>query len=358
MSPAGYRLAEGVSLAGRNSFRVEARAEWLADVHDPHALPALLGEPWALSVPLLVLGEGSNVLLAGDVPGLTLCLTRARITLLEDGPETALVAADAGVGWNDFVHWTLGRGLCGLENLALIPGTVGAAPIQNIGAYGTEAGEFIASVQAFDRDTLRLRSFEHEDCRFGYRDSLFKREPEQYILTEVRFRLPKKRAVKTDYAGVGEELAAMGITGTPTHRQVAEAIGRLRSRKLPNPAVLGNAGSFFKNPIVDVAVADALKAAHPGLPVFAGDSPLSRKLSAGWLIEQDGWKGHREGDAGVAAQHALVLVNHGRATGAELLRLAGRIAGSVATRFGVALEPEPRILGGHFQPLAPSTSPA
>jgi UDP-N-acetylmuramate dehydrogenase len=350
MNPAGYRIGEGVSLAGRNTFRVQATAELLADVHDPFALPALMSQPWAQFAPLLVLGEGSNVLLAGDVPGLTLCLTRARIAIVEDDVDSALVAADAGVDWNDFVHWTLGRGLCGLENLALIPGTVGACPIQNIGAYGVEVGEFIDSVQAFDRETLRLRDFEREDCRFGYRDSAFKRAPEQNILTEVRFRLPKARAVKTDYAGVGDELAAMGVEGTPTHRQVAEAISRLRARKLPNPAVLGNAGSFFKNPIVDAAMADALKAAHPALPVFPGDSTATRKLSAAWLIEQAGWKGHRDGDAGVAEQHALVLVNHGKASGAELLALAGRIASSVQGRFGVALEPEPRIIGGRFSP--------
>ena len=358
MSEAGYRISEGVSLAGRNTFRVEARAELLADVYDPFALPALMSEPWLQFAPVLVLGEGSNVLLAGDVPGLTLCLTRARIAVVEDDAEGALVAADAGVNWNDFVHWTLGRGLCGLENLALIPGTVGASPIQNIGAYGAEVGEFIDSVQAFDRETLRLREFERGDCRFAYRDSVFKRHPEQNVITEVRFRLPKSRAVQTTYAGVDEELAAMGVEGAPTHRQVAEAISRLRARKLPNPAVLGNAGSFFKNPIVDAGAAEALKAAHPALPVFPGDATTTRKLSAAWLIEQAGWKGFREGDAGVAPQHALVLVNHGRASGAELLALAGRIAGSVMARFGVALEPEPRILGGRFEPAPPGETRA
>lgn len=344
----GYRLAENVSLAGRNTFRVDARAELLADVNDPLALPELMSEPSLQFAPLLVLGEGSNVLLAGDVPGLTLCLTRARVAIVEDTTDSALVVADAGVAWNDLVHWTLGRGLCGFENLALIPGTVGACPIQNIGAYGVEVGEFIDSVQAFDRETLRLREFEHEDCRFGYRDSVFKRAPEQNILTEVRFRLPKQRPIKIDYAGVGDELAAMGIE-QPNHRHVAEAISRLRTRKLPNPSVLGNAGSFFKNPIVDAQTAEALKLAHPGLPVFPGDHSGTRKISAAWLIEQAGWKGHRDGDAGVAEQHALVLVNHGKASGAQLLALAERIAGSVQQRFGVVLEPEPRIIGGRFK---------
>jgi len=350
----GYRLAEGASLAGRNTFRVPARAELLADVSDPWALPTLLEQPWARFLPLLVLGEGSNLLLAGDVPGLTLCLTRARIERVEETADDALVAADAGVNWNDLVHWTLGRGLCGFENLALIPGTVGASPIQNIGAYGVEVGEFVDSVQAFDRETFRLREFEREDCRFGYRDSVFKRDADQYIITEVRFRLPKQRPVRIDYAGVGDELAAMGVAGAPTHRQVAEAISRLRTRKLPNPAVLGNAGSFFKNPVVDAALAAALKAEHPGLPVFPGASPASAKLSAAWLIEQAGWKGHRDGDAGVATQHALVLVNHGQATGAELLALARKVAASVQQRFGVALEPEPRIIGARFSTAEPA----
>lgn len=358
MRQAGYRLAEDASLAGRNTFGVEARAEWLADVHEPDALPDLLAQPWVRFAPLLVLGEGSNLLLAGDVPGLVLCLTRARIAVLEDDAGSALVEADAGVNWNDLVCWTLGRGLCGLENLALIPGTVGAAPIQNIGAYGTEIGEFIDSVAVLDRETLRPRELGGGECHFGYRDSVFRRAPEQYLITAVRLRLPKARAVRTGYTGVGEELAAMGVQGEPSHRQVAEAIGRLRTRKLPNPALLGNAGSFFKNPVVAAEVADALKAAHPGLPVHPGDSVATRKLSAAWLIEQAGWKGHREGDAGVAAQHALVLVNHGRASGAELLRLAGRIAGSVQARFGVALEPEPRIVGGRFQPLPPAEAAA
>lgn len=348
MSETGYRLADNVSLAGRNSFRVAASAERLADVTDPAALPDLLAQPWAQFMPLLVLGEGSNILLAGDVPGLTLCLTRARIEVLEDGPASALIEADAGVAWNDLVLWSLGRGLCGLENLALIPGTVGAAPIQNIGAYGAEVGEFIDSVQAFDRERLRLRELAQGECDFGYRDSRFKREAGQHIITRVRFRLPKQRAVQTGYAGVGEELAAMGIEGTPSHRQLAEAIGRLRNRKLPNPALLGNAGSFFKNPIIEASRAAALQSAHPGLPVFAGDAAATRKLSAAWLIEQSGWKGRREGDAGVAAQHALVLVNHGRASGSELLALAGRVAGAVRRRFGIALEPEPRIVGGTF----------
>ena len=240
--------------------------------------------------------------------------------------------------------WTLGHGLAGLENLALIPGTVGAAPIQNIGAYGVEVRESIHRVHAFDRTTRTMVSMAPADCGFAYRDSVFKHDPDRYVVAAVEFRLSRTPHLRLDYAGVGDELAAMGIDA-PRASQVAEAVCRIRRRKLPDPAVIGNAGSFFKNPIVPVAVADALHAGHAKLPMFRGSSEDTRKLSAAWLIDQCGWKGHREGDAGVAESHALVLVNHGNATGAELLALARRIAGSVHERFGVAIEPEPRIVG-------------
>ena len=256
--------------------------------------------------------------------------------------------ADAGASWDGFVRWSLAQGLAGLENLALIPGTVGAAPIQNIGAYGVEVRERIHAVEAFERATGEVRRLAPAACAFGYRDSLFKREPDRYVVTAVEFELPRAAPPRLDYAGIGDELAAMGLAGTPSPTQVADAVSRIRRRKLPDPAVLGNAGSFFKNPIVPAAQAEALQAAHASLPVFRGDADATRKLSAAWLIEQCGWKGHRDGGAGVAASHALVLVNHGGATGAQLLDLARRIAASVQARFGVAIEPEPRIVGGQW----------
>jgi UDP-N-acetylmuramate dehydrogenase len=234
--------------------------------------------------------------------------------------------------------------------MALIPGTVGASPIQNIGAYGVEVGEFIETVEAFQRDTGQVKRLARADCAFGYRDSLFKREADRWVVTAIELRLPRQRELRLDYAGVKEELAAMGVA-TPRAVHVAEAISRLRTRKLPNPALLGNAGSFFKNPVVDAGLADSLKAANPALPVFPGPEG-QRKLSAGWMIEACGSKGFREGDAGIAEQHALVLVNHGQATGAELLALARRVAASVRERFGVALEPEPRIIGARFDDAA------
>ncbi|MEG3050983.1 MAG: UDP-N-acetylenolpyruvoylglucosamine reductase, partial [Thermomonas sp.] len=203
----------------------------------------------------------------------------------------------------------------------------------------------IRAVHAFDRRDGAFVRIGAEDCAFAYRDSLFKHDPDRYIVTAVEFALPRTPELRLDYAGIREELQALGIDGTPRASQVAEAVIRIRRRKLPDPALLGNAGSFFKNPIVAASTAEALQAAHPAMPLFRGSSEDTRKLSAAWLIDQCGWKGHRDGDAGVSAEHALVLVNHGHASGLQLLELARRIAVSVQARFGIAIEPEPRIVG-------------
>ena len=344
-----YRLTEHARLDARNTFAVPARAPLLVEVADAAALPELFGYAMLRDQPLLVLGGGSNLLFAADPPGAVLALTAQRIALLDDDGDSAVVRADAGVEWHALVLWTLGHGLGGLENLALIPGTVGAAPIQNIGAYGVEVRERIEIVEAFERDRGVLHRLDRDACAFAYRDSRFKREPDRFVVTAVEFRLPRMPRLRLDYAGLGDELAMMGIDamspGNVRASQVAEAVCRIRRRKLPDPAVLGNAGSFFKNPIVPLAHAGALQREHPRLPMFPGGDDASRKLSAAWLIDACGWKGHRDGDAGVAASHALVLVNHGHASGAQLLALARRIAASVHERFGVALEPEPRIIG-------------
>jgi UDP-N-acetylmuramate dehydrogenase len=338
------RITSNAALDDRNTFRVPARAATLIEAGSANALRQALDHPGVRSGQLLVLGDGSNLLLAGDVVGTVLAIELADVRIIEEHPDHALVRADAGADWDALVRWTLARGLQGLENLALIPGTVGAAPIQNIGAYGGEVGEFIENVEAFDREDGVLRSLSVADCAFGYRDSRFKREPTRWIVTAVTFRLPRTHALRLDYAGIREELTAMAVM-QPTACDVADAVTRLRRRKLPDPATIGNAGSFFKNPLVDVATADALKSSHPALPVFPGGDRAQRKLSAAWMIEASGWKGHRDGDAGVSAQHALVLVNHGHATGAQLLGLARRVAASVHERFSVQLEPEPRIIG-------------
>ncbi len=342
----GFRVTERARLDARNTFGVAARAPMLVEVSDVAVLPELFsGYAMLRDAPVLVLGGGSNLLFAGDPAGAVLALTASGMRMLEDRGDTAIVRADAGGEWHALVLWTLGHGLSGLENLALIPGTVGAAPIQNIGAYGVEVRERIHAVEAFERATGRTWRFAADECGFAYRDSRFKREPDRFVVTAVEFALPRTAQPRLEYSGIGEELAAMGVGDAPRPSQVAEAVCRIRRRKLPDPAVIGNAGSFFKNPIVARAEAEALLAEHPSLPVFRTGDEATRKLSAAWLIDQCGWKGHREGDAGIAASHALVLVNHGQASGAELLALARKVAGSVRERFGVALEPEPRIIG-------------
>ncbi|KZC18879.1 MULTISPECIES: UDP-N-acetylmuramate dehydrogenase [Rhodanobacter] len=338
----GYALIENASLAARNTLRVDARARLLAEIRDAAKLPELLDFPAVRSGRLLVLGEGSNVLFTGDFDGTVLAMATRGVQVESDG-DGARIAVAAGERWDDFVRWTLGQGYAGLENLILIPGTVGAAPIQNIGAYGCEVAEFIDSVEAWDTHERQVATLDRAACAFAYRDSLFKHEPGRYVVTAVRFVLPRSRPLRTDYAGIDEELARMGVD-RPAPFHVAEAVMRLRLRKLPDPAVIGNAGSFFKNPIVDAALANALQREHPGLAAWPQPDGRS-KLSAAWLIEKAGFKGLREGDAGISNRHALVLVNHGHATGPQLWALAQQVMHGVRERFGVQLEPEPVVIG-------------
>ena len=341
-----YAILRDAPLRELNTLRVAATARWLATAREPVVLGELLGRAEFQGLPVMVLGEGSNVLFAADFEGLIVRPAWRCARIVAEEGDTALVRVEAGHGWDALVDWSLAQGFAGLENLSLIPGLVGAAPIQNIGAYGTEAGEFITAVEAFDRSAGGLRRVEHADCRFGYRDSVFKREPDRWIVTTIELRLSRSREPILGYAGVREELSAMGIA-QPTPAEVARAVRKLRRRKLPDPAAIGNAGSFFKNPIVPIALAEELQAANPGMPAHEAGHD-ARKLSAAWFIEACGWRGFREGDAGISAQHALVLVNHGHASGAQLLSLARRVADSVEQRYGVRLEPEPRIVGSSF----------
>jgi len=336
-------LKRNASLTERNTLRVAARAEWLAEVRRADALAELVAAPEVRGLPLLVLGGGSNVLFAADFPGVVVSLALPRVAILESDSRVTRLAVEAGAVWDDVVDFTLAQGLAGLENLALIPGLAGAAPIQNIGAYGVEVAEFISSVTAWDTTTHDFAALDAAACGFSYRDSRFRREADRWIITGLELALPLRRDLRLDYPGIREELAACAVTA-PGPRDVAEAVRRLRRRKLPDPAQIGNAGSFFKNPVISAEHYAALVADYPSLPAWPAVLPGERKLSAAWLIEQAGFKGYREGDAGVSAQHALVLVNHGAATGAQLLGLARRIVAVVAERFGAQLEPEPRIV--------------
>ncbi|HTN63985.1 MAG TPA: UDP-N-acetylmuramate dehydrogenase, partial [Devosia sp.] len=278
-----------------------------------------------------VLGGGSNVILSPRFDGLTLLMRLKGRQVIDRQNGHAIVEAMAGEPWHDFVAWTLDQGLPGLENLALIPGTVGAAPVQNIGAYGIELADRFDSLTAFDTATLSFRSFNRADCRFAYRQSVFKAEPGRYIVTSVRLALPEQWTPTLNYAG----LNTMPANATP--RAIVDQVIALRQSKLPDPARIGNVGSFFHNPVVTPAVHEAIGPAAPAYPQPDG----SIKLSAGWLIEQCGLKGAREGNVGVSERHALVLVNHGGGTHGEVEALANRIKTTVFERFGIMLTAEP-----------------
>lgn len=335
-------LREYPSLKPFNTFGVEARARWFAeadgdqDVRDALRLAARLG------VPLWILGGGSNLLLTSDVDALVLHMNSRGVRVLADDGERVVLEAEAGEPWHPFVLRSLELGLGGLENLSLIPGTVGAAPIQNVGAYGVEIKDVFAGLTALDCQTGELREFSVEQCAFGYRDSLFKQQPGRYVILRVRFALSRAAELRLDYGPLRQQLQEQGVQ-QPTPLDVSRAVCAIRSAKLPDPALLGNAGSFFKNPLVSAVLAESLRARFPTLVAYPqADGQV--KLAAGWLIEQAGWKGFREGDAGVHRLQALVLVNYGQASGAEILRLARRIQDDVSERFGVQLEIEPNVL--------------
>ena len=336
------QVRQDVSLKPYNSFAVEARASHFVEVENDPQLLAALDYAQVQRLPVLLLGGGSNLLLTADVQALVLRMASRGIRILADDGEQVLVEAEAGEAWHPFVLWTLEQGFAGLENLSLIPGTVGAAPVQNIGAYGVELKDCFAGLTALDRQSGELREFSLQDCAFAYRDSQFKRESGRWVILRVRFQLSRTAALHLDYGPVRQRLAEQGITA-PTAADVSRAICAIRSEKLPDPAQLGNAGSFFKNPLVSAEQARALRQQHADLVAYPqADGQV--KLAAGWLIEQAGWKGYRVGDAGVHRLQALVLVNYGQATGQELLALAQRIQADISARFDVQLEIEPNVL--------------
>ncbi len=338
------RVQENRSLRDLNTFGVDARARYHVVLEHPDEIAALGEDARWRDLPRLILGGGSNVLFIADFPGAVIQIGWTGWTRVDADADAYWVRAAAGHGWHALVRETIDAGYAGLENLSLIPGTVGAAPIQNIGAYGVELESRFHCLDAVDLCTGTQRCFDREDCAFGYRDSVFKHsEADRWLITSVTLRLPARAQWQTDYAGLREQLARQG-TPPLSARTISDAVCALRRAKLPDPAELGNAGSFFKNPVVSDDLAAALRSQYPelkGFPVGNGTT----KLPAAWLIEQCGWKGFRNGDAGVSGRHALVLVNHGNATGADLWRLAEAIRDSVAQRFGVSLEPEPRLIG-------------
>ena len=327
-------------LRTHNTFGFDARARLASHIRSETDLVSALSDPRAAGLPVVVLGGGSNVVLTGDLDACVLLMEIPGYEITEDH-DSWLVTAGAGENWHGLVSRTVADGLPGLENLALIPGTAGAAPIQNIGAYGVELRERFAWLRAYDRQSGAFVTLDLNACAFGYRDSLFKHAGrDRYIITAVTLRLPKAWQPVLNYGELARELEGVA---SPAATQIREAIIAIRSRKLPDPAKIGNAGSFFKNPVVEAAQRNALLAEHPALVSYPQPDG-SYKLAAGWLIDQCGFKGLDDGAVGVYGKQALVLVHHGGGTGAALLKLANRIADTVQARFGVRIEPEPVIL--------------
>ena len=352
------RVAENVSLAARNTLRVAATARYLVGLAgaEPAAaaarLAGLLEQPRFRDLPRVVLGGGSNVLFVGNYPGLVIVPAATGIEVEDESRDHVTLAVAAGHDWHALVRFAVQRGWGGIENLSLIPGSVGAAPIQNIGAYGAQLSDVFVSLDAVALPPgaslgagRGWSTLDAAACEFGYRDSVFKRRlRDRALITRVRLRLDKRPRLRLEYPGVTDELAAAGAGDRPSVAAVSAAVIRLRRRKLPDPERLPNAGSFFKNPVLSAAQLAAVRRRCPevrGRPAGGG-----YKVAAAQLIERCGLRGRRFGRAGVADRHALVLVNHGGATGAELLAAARAVADAVADRFGVRLEPEVRVIDG------------
>lgn len=332
---------EHVSLKPYNTFGIDVKARYFTQAHNDGEVREALAQARERGVAVLVIGGGSNLLLTRDVDALVLHIASRGRRVVSDEAGRVVVEAEAGEPWHPFVQWSLQQGFCGLENLSLIPGTVGAAPMQNVGAYGVEIKDVFAGLTALDRETGELRDFGLEQCAFGYRDSLFKRSPGRWLILRVRFALSHTLQAHLDYGPVRQRLVEQGAQ-PPTAQAISDAICSIRREKLPDPVELGNAGSFFKNPVVPADRVARIRAEHPGVVAYP-QADGQMKLAAGWLIEQAGWKGFRDGDAGVHRLQSLVLVNYGRASGAQLHGLAQRIQADIQQKFGVELEMEPNL---------------
>ena len=337
-------VLEHVELAPYTTFGIEAKARWFAEVTSVDGLRAALDWSRSHGVEVFVLGGGSNMLLHGDVEALVLRIQIRGVEVRSDDGRHVEVSVGAGEVWHDFVMHTLDQGWGGLENLSLIPGSVGASPMQNIGAYGVEIRDHFAWLDAVRISDGALQRFSAEDCAFGYRESVFKREEKgKWILVRVAFHLDRESPLRMGYGAIEQELQHLP-EAERTHRDVSEAVIRIRQSKLPDPAQIGNAGSFFKNPTIPAQQANALLASHPNMPNYPQPSG-EVKLAAGWLIEQAGWKGHNRTTHGVHDRQALVLVHFGGATGKEVWDLAQDVMASVKDQFGVSLEPEVNQVG-------------
>lgn len=336
-----FQIRDNISLKNFNTFGVEANASYFVEINHEDELTELFLDPKWLQMPRLVLGGGSNVLFTKDFEGLVI---RMNIRGIEHrlNHEEVYVEAGAGESWNELVNYCVSHSFAGMENLSLIPGSVGASPVQNIGAYGVELKDMFESCQTFEISTQQKKTFVKEACGFSYRESIFKGVlKNRFIITSVKFKLSLQPKVNTTYGAIAAELHNRGI-GNPSISDVSKVVSQIRVSKLPDPSTIGNAGSFFKNPIIDLPQFEKLKAEFPDMVSFPmGENQV--KLAAGWLIEQCGWKGKVVGETGTYKNQALVLVNYGRASGTEIFALSSQIIDSVYNKFGVMLQREVNV---------------
>lgn len=329
-----------ISLRGRNSFGVDQRAARLVEFETAEDLRTF----FAAGIPgrWTVLAGGNNILFTEDYDGVLLTPVARQIALLSDDGDEVRLRVEAGVEWDDLVEWAVERGLWGIENLSLIPGKAGSAPVQNIGAYGCEVKDALESVEMFCVETGNMLVMDAAHCGFGYRESLFKHALRgKVIITAITLRLSRTPRPRLEYGDLQREVEALG---GPTLEHIREAVCTIRRSKLPDPAVTGNAGSFFKNPVVEKPVAERLRESYPDMPLYPAADPTKVKLAAGWLIDRTGLKGYHEGRVGVHDRQALVLVNLGGATGGEVLAFARKVQAKVHEKFGVAIDTEVNIL--------------
>lgn len=337
------KITENAPLKHLNTFGISANAKWYTEVSSIQDIRDLVVNQIFQQSDKLILGGGSNILFTKDFNGIVVKNNLRGIEVVSENNESVIVKAAAGEVWHQFVMWCIEKGFAGIENLSLIPGCVGASPMQNIGAYGVEIKDVFESLEAVDLSNGTLRVFNKDECKFGYRESVFKREfKNQFIIVSVSFRLSKAAKINTSYGAINNELQVMGIS-SPSIKDVSQAVINIRSSKLPDPKALGNAGSFFKNPEVSKSEYERIKKNFPEIVAY----PLENgnyKLAAGWLIENSGLKGYSKGNAAVHDKQALVLVNKGEAKGNEIYDLSEYVLQTVFAKFGVNLEREVNII--------------
>lgn len=336
-------VQQNVSLKPYNTFGIDENAAYLAIVDTIDDLDEIFVSGRFRSQKKMILGGGSNILLTRGFTGVVAKNEIRGLHTLNETDDEVLISVGAGENWHQFVLWCVERGYGGVENLSLIPGTVGAAPMQNIGAYGVELRDVFHSLEAYEMKSGKLVNFFKEDCKFGYRSSVFKGDlKDRYVITKVLFKLSKKPSFNIEYGNLKETLDAMNVTELSL-KSVSQAVINIRQSKLPDPIEIGNAGSFFKNPIIEKLHFEALEAQFPSIKCYPVDGD-NVKVPAGWLIETAGWKGFRDGDIGVHDQQALVLVNHGNGRGRDLFKLSNEIMKSIQENFGIELEREVNVI--------------